>query len=103
MATIPKTKLTKAEIAEQIADSTGMTQKDIHAVIDALFTGVKIALMEDRVIEFRGFGAFELKSRKGRKNARNPRTGQKVRVEDHCAVCFRPGAELKEGSWHLRR
>jgi len=103
MTTIPKIKLTKAEIADHIAQSTGMTKKDIHEVIDALFAGVKIALLEDRVIEFRGFGTFELKTRKGRENARNPKNGQQVRVEDHGAVSFRPGADLKDGSWNLRR
>ena len=102
MITIPKTKLTKAEIADHIAESTGMSKKDIHDVIDSLFAGIKNALMEDRVIEFRGLGAFEVRTRKGRQNARNPKNGQIVRVEDHGAVIFRPGAELKEGSWNLR-
>jgi len=44
MITIPKTRLIKAEIAGHIAQSTGMTKQDVHAVIDALFAGVKTAL-----------------------------------------------------------
>ena len=95
--------MTKAEMAEQIAQCSGMSKKDIHTVIDALFANIKKALMEDRVIEFRGLGTFEIKTRKGRENGRNPKNGQKVRVEDHGTVWFRPGAELKAGSWNLRR
>lgn len=101
MTTIHKAKLTKAEIADHIAQSTGMTKKDIHVVIDALFAGVKTALLEDRVVELRGFGTFELRTRKGRENARNPKSGQQVSV-DYGAVIFRPGKELKDIVWDLR-
>ena len=77
-----KTKLTKAEIVDQISESTGLTKKDIHGVIDSFFGELKDALLEDRVVEFRGFGTFEIKTRKGRDKARTPKTGQTVQVQD---------------------
>jgi len=101
-AVVSKGKLTKAEIVEHIADDSGLTKKDIHEVIDAFFSEIKNALLEDRIIEFRGFGTFEIKTRKGREKARNPKTGQTVSVQDHGIVSFRPGKELKDASWNLR-
>ena len=94
-----KKKLTKAEIVESIALKSGLNKKDIHFVIDSFFEAVKKALIEDRVVELRGFGTFEIRTRKGREKARNPKT---VRVLDHGVAVFRPGKELKESTWSLR-
>ena len=96
------TKLTKAEIVESIAESMDVSKKDIHAIIDGFFAEVKGALMHDRTVEFRGFGTFEVRTRKGRERARNPKTGETVRVQDHGVVVFRPGKEIKDAVWPLR-
>ena len=95
-------KLTKAEIVERIADGTAVSKKEIHAIIDQFFGEVKDALTTDRTVEFRGFGTFEVRTRKGRDHARNPKTGETVRVQDHGVVEFRPGKELKDAAWPLR-
>ena len=95
-------KLTKAEIVERISDRTDVSKKDIHSIIDLFFAEVKDALTTDRVVEFRGFGTFEIRTRKGRERARNPKTGETVRVQNHGVVVFRPGKELKDAAWPLR-
>jgi nucleoid DNA-binding protein len=95
-------KLTKAEIVEQISEQTKVSKKDIHAIIDYFFVEVKTALTSDRTVEFRGFGTFEIRTRKGRDRARNPKTGETVRVQNHGVVVFRPGKELKDAAWPLR-
>ena len=95
-------KLTKAEIVERISDSTDASKKDIHAIIDYFFAEVKTALTSDRTVEFRGFGTFEVRTRKGRERARNPKTGETVSVQNHGVVVFRPGKELKDAAWPLR-
>ncbi len=99
---VPSNKLTKAEIVERIAENTTASKKDIHTIIDLFFHEVKGALLEDRVVEFRGFGTFEVRTRKGRDKARNPKTGETVSVQNHGVVVFRPGKELKEAAWPLR-
>ncbi|POR03294.1 integration host factor [Alkalispirochaeta sphaeroplastigenens] len=95
-------KVTKAEIVERISETVDVSKKDIHSIIDAFFGEVKSALVSDKVIEFRGFGTFEIRTRKGRQHARNPKTGEPVAVKNHGVVIFRPGKELKEASWPLR-
>jgi nucleoid DNA-binding protein len=47
--------------------------------------------MTGKTVELRGFGTFEVKKRKGRKRARNPKTGENVAVKDHGVATFRPG------------
>ncbi len=97
-----KTKLTKAEIVESISIQSGLSKKDVHFIIDSFFEEVKNALVDDRIVELRGFGTFEIRTRKGREKARNPKTGETVKVRDHGVAVFRPGKELKESTWSLR-
>ncbi len=95
-------KLTKAEIIENIYEKVDVNRKDIHVIIDEFFEQIKTALTEDKVVELRGFGTFEARTRKGRKKARNPKTGEIVSVGDHGVAAFRPGRDLKQSVWSLR-
>lgn len=95
-------KVTKAELIEALHASSTLNRKDIHGLIDALFEEVKGAILSGKTVELRGFGTFEVKSRKGRKRARNPKTGAIVSVEDHGVAAFRPGRELKNAAWTVR-
>ncbi len=95
-------KLTKAEIIERIFQKSGINRKDIHSVVDELFEELKGALQEDKIVELRGFGTFEIRTRKGREKARNPKTGEIVPVSAHGVAVFRPGKELKQLAWPLR-
>lgn len=101
------TKLTKAEIIENISaklgyGSSSLAKSDIHAVLDEFFNEVKSGLSSSRVVELRGFGTFQLRLRRGRAKARNPRTGEVLSVESHSVAVFRPGKDLKEKVWELK-
>ncbi len=95
-------KLTKAEIIDSIREDVDLERDDIHRVLNSFFKHVKEALGEDKVIELRGFGTFEIRTRKGREKARNPKTGDIVPVSTHGVAIFRPGKELKKIAWPLR-
>lgn len=95
-------KLTKAIIIENLHNKLGLNRTEIHTVIDELFEEIKDGLKDDRVIELRGFGTFEVRTRKGREKARNPKTGEVVAVDRHGVAIFRPGKELKEFVWDIR-
>lgn len=94
-------KLTKAEIIENIHDKLGTGRKDIHAVIDGFFDEVKDSLENGMTAELRGFGTFEVRVRKGKEKARNPKTGEIVSVDKHGVAVFRAGRELKEELWDI--
>jgi len=98
-------KVTKNDVVERIYEDTGLdiTKKDIHTIVDKVFEEIKLALVEDQTVELRGFGTFEVRTRKGRDRAHNPKTGEQVSVEVHGAAVFRPGKELKNSVWSLRK
>jgi integration host factor subunit beta len=94
-------KFTKADIVDSIYNKTGINRKDLRIVVDLLIDEIKAALVNQRVIELRGFGTFEIKIRKGRKKARNPKTGELLSVSSHGIAMFRAGRELKQEVWNL--
>ena len=94
-------KITKADVVTTLYDKTGMNRKEIGTVLDLFVQEIKAALMQRYVVELRGFGTFEVKVRKGRARARNPKTGETISVRSHGIVSFRPGRELKQDVWNI--
>jgi nucleoid DNA-binding protein len=91
--------MTKADLVERIANSTGLTKKDTALAVDHLINAVKDALREGRHIEIRGFGTFKVKQRKAR-TARNPRTGDPVQLPPRKVAIFKVSKELKDRISH---
>jgi integration host factor subunit beta len=96
-------KVTKADIIDAIYNKTDIDRKDIRRVADLFIEEIKAALVSYKVIELRGFGTFEIKIRKGRQKARNPKTGEIVSVDSHGIAAFRAGRDLKQDVWVLKR
>ena len=95
-------KITKADLIKALHSSRALNHKEVHGLIDALFDEIKGAILAGKTVELRGFGTFEVKKRKGRQRARNPKTGEIITVEDHGVAAFRPGRELKRSAWLMR-
>ena len=89
-------KITKADIIDALYEKTKFTRTDIHTVVDLVIDEMKKALIKRKVIELRGFGTFEIRIRKARQSARNPKTGESLAVDSHGTVVFRLGRELKQ-------
>lgn len=86
--------ITKQDLIQDIARSTGFIQSDIRTVVESFFSVVAEGLTTGSNIEIRGFGTFQLKSRKPRP-ARNPRTGEEVLLEERQVPLFKFSADLK--------
>ena len=87
--------MTKKEIVKQIADEIEETQLKTKEIVHLTFKAIVDTLIEEKRIELRNFGVFEVKQRKARK-ARNPRTGDRVDVPPKNVVTFKPGKEMEE-------
>jgi integration host factor subunit beta len=94
-------KYKKADIVDLICERTGTGRKETRIIVDRFIDEIKAALTQNRAIELRGFGTFEIKTRRGRSKARNPKTGKSVEVVSHSVAVFRPGRELKKAVWDL--
>ena len=86
--------MTKADIVDTIATATGLTKVETEAVVDGFIKTVIDAMQNGKNIEIRGFGSFKVKKRKGRV-ARNPRTGEQVKVGEHWVPLFKVSKEVK--------
>jgi integration host factor subunit beta len=94
--------MTKADLVEEVFRNTNLPKNEIVQITDSLLEEIKNALCNGSSIELRTFGTFELRLRKGRKNARNPRTGDITPTEPHYVAAFRSGSELKQKLWNLK-
>ena len=94
--------MTKKEMAKAIAEEMGLPQIQAQEIVQRVFDGITETLVQEGRIELRNFGVFEVKHRKPRK-ARNPRTGEKVKVPARLVVTFRPGREMEERVGKLKK
>lgn len=94
-------KITKTELVDRVYEKTGIVRKDVKTIIDLALEGIKETLAAGTVIELRGFGTFEVRRRKARRKARNPKTGEYISVTSHGIAAFRPGREIKQAVWNI--
>ena len=96
-------KMTKREIAIQIAEKTGLTQVTVSRVIQAFMDAVRDELLQGRSVEFRNFGVFKV-VRSGPRIGRNPKQpSQLVPIPARLKVRFKMGKELKSKLERRRR
>ncbi len=89
------TRMTKAELVEEVSRVSDLTKKHSEVIVDTVFQSIIDALHRGEKIELRGFGSFRLRKREPRKG-RNPKTGDKVDVPPKRVPYFKPGKELKD-------
>ena len=68
---------------------------DVEAAVKEILDDMIETLTDGGRIEIRGFGSFSLRHLPPRQS-RNPKTGERLRMDDHCRVHFKPGLELRE-------
>ncbi|MFD7973124.1 HU family DNA-binding protein [Streptomyces clavifer] len=86
--------MNKAQLVEAIADKVGGRQQAADAVDVVLDAIVRAVVAGDRV-SVTGFGSFEKVDRPAR-YARNPQTGERVRVKKTSVPRFRAGQGFKD-------
>ncbi|MFF1648896.1 HU family DNA-binding protein [Streptomyces sp. NPDC058240] len=86
--------MNKAQLVEAIADKVGGRQQAAEAVDAVLDAIVRAVVAGDRV-SVTGFGSFEKVDRPAR-YARNPQTGERVRVKKTSVPRFRAGQGFKD-------
>lgn len=87
--------MTKTNIIDIITEGTGLTKLETEAVIEGFFNSVIEALRNGEGIEIRGFGTYKVKHKKER-DARNPKTGEKVHVPAHYVPVFKFSKDFKK-------
>jgi integration host factor subunit beta len=89
--------MNKSDLVEVVAQKlTNLSARDVEAIVNIIFDSMTEALAKDDRIEIRGFGSFEVRTRKARKG-RNPKTGENVDLNVRKVPFFKVGKELKLG------
>ena len=86
--------MNKAELIEALSGRLG-DRKSAIAALDAVLAEIQNSVVKGDKVAISGFGVFEKRVRAAR-TARNPRTGESVKVKKTAVPAFRPGATFKD-------
>ena len=84
----------KAELIDALAVRLG-DKKSAASALDAVLAEIQAAVTKGDKVAITGFGVFEKRVRAAR-TARNPRTGESVKVKKTSVPAFRAGASFKD-------
>ena len=87
--------MNKKELIESIAGSTGENKRLVGEVLDATIETITGQVKKGERVQLPGFGTFERRARSAR-TARNPRTGEEIKIKATKVPAFKPGAQFKE-------
>ncbi len=87
--------MTKVELIAAVTEKTGMSKKDADRAVSAVIDAIAEGLEKGDKVQMVGFGTFEVRTRAARE-ARNPRTGETIRIPSTKVPVFKAGKTLKE-------
>ena len=87
--------MNKGELIAALAAKTEKTKKESETALNAVIDVITENLAKGEKVQLIGFGTFEAKSRPAR-TARNPRTGEAVKIAASKAPVFKAGKALKD-------
>ena len=87
--------MTNKEFISALAEKTGYSENKTSQLAAVLANEIACQLEDEKSVMIMGFGTFEVKARPARV-ARNPRTGEEVKIAASKAPSFKAGKALKE-------
>jgi len=87
--------MNKLDLVRSAVDRLELSRKDAMALIDGVFEDIQAAVISGEPVKIPGFGQFKVRDRAARM-ARNPATGEQVKVPAKRVFKFLPAKALKE-------
>jgi DNA-binding protein HU-beta len=87
--------MNKQDLANRVAEATGLARGDAMRAIDAMLDTITDALSNGEEVRLVGFGNFVAGVRKA-STGRNPRTGEPMDLAESVVPKFRVGRNLKD-------
>ena len=85
--------LVKADIVDLVYGKVGFTRQEAAESVDILFEEIKSRLAQGENVRISRFASFILKKKNAR-YARNPKTGEPIRIEPRTILTFKPSKQL---------
>lgn len=87
--------MNKAQLIKQYQAKFGGTMVHAEEAVEFMLSSIKSAVVKGDKVSFGGFGIFSKKATNAR-TARNPKTGEQVKVKASHKVKFAPAKEFKD-------
>jgi DNA-binding protein HU-beta len=87
--------MNRQDVVSKIAKDTGITKTTAAAAVDSLIDSITRSLKKGDAVSFVGFGTFKISNRKAR-TARNPQTGDAIKIPKRRVPRFSAGKALKQ-------
>ena len=83
----------KADLVDRVYEKVGFTRQEAVEAVDILLNEIKAVLASGEDVRISGFAGFHLRDKKSR-NARNPKTGEPIRIRSRRVLTFKPSQQL---------
>jgi DNA-binding protein HU-beta len=87
--------ISKADLVKELAEKTGMGQKDVKTLVEGMLESVSSHLKQGDKVQLTGFGPFEVRERKARTGVK-PGTTERVEIPASKVPAFKAGKSLKD-------
>ena len=95
MSKTAKPNLTRKDLAQAIHERIGLPRQNAAEIVDAMFDGMREALLGLEPVKLVQFGTFNVREKSPRVG-RNPRTGETMEICRRHMVSFKPSRILRE-------
>lgn len=89
--------LVKADIVDHVYEKVGFTRQEAARAVEILFDEIKSELTHGNNVRISRFASFILREKKAR-NARNPKTGETIRISPRTVLTFKPSKQLLDST-----
>ena len=87
--------MNKTELVAAVAEKSGLSKDSSKKAVDAVVESITEALKKGDKVALVGFGTFEV-VKKDARSARNPRTGETIKIKASKQPKFKVGKGLKD-------
>ena len=90
--------MVKSEIISKLSEKIHrkIKRSELEKIVNIIINTIVDEIKYQKATEIRRFGRFSQKKIKEKTNARNPRTGEKIKVKKKISIGFKMSKELKE-------
>lgn len=94
--------MNKTDLVARVSVDAGISKREAADAVHSALHAIQSTVAKGERVTLPGFGTFERRQRAAR-TARNPRTGEAVRVAPTTVPSFKPGVDFKEAVQGTRR
>ena len=85
--------LVKADIVDLVYETVGFTRHEAAQAVEIIFDEIKRHLAQGENVRISRFASFVLRKKNARR-ARNPKTGESIRISARTVLTFKPSKQL---------